>query len=163
MLVATAITECPKHGLQFAPGDFADVMARHARMSPPPGPPGAAAVGLHGLHGPGVPFGLFYNVEGGGPDPLWFRRRKVKPLVATPFQSALRDQRLACPDCAGRALEHQGDRARCLRCAGVFVETAALAQMIGEMTDAPWEPAPASTTASQRACPACAGAMTIES
>jgi hypothetical protein len=30
MLVATALTECPRHGLQLAPGDFADVLAHSA-------------------------------------------------------------------------------------------------------------------------------------
>jgi hypothetical protein len=84
-----------------------------------------------------------------------------RPLVHTLFVSAFRGRSLECPAC-NLALELAGDRWRCTKCAGAFVEDAALAAMISDIVHEAWEmPAPAGK-AGERECPVCARRMTEE-
>lgn len=84
-----------------------------------------------------------------------------RPLVHTLFVSAFRGMKLECPVC-NSVLEFAGDRWACTKCAGNFVEDAALTAMIADIVHKPWEmPAPAGK-AGERKCPVCAKAMEVE-
>lgn len=84
-----------------------------------------------------------------------------RPLVHTLFVSAFRGMRLECPVCSTQ-LEFAGDRWACTKCAGTFVEDAALVAMISDILHRAWEmPAPAGTDGERR-CPVCAKAMAVE-
>ena len=85
-----------------------------------------------------------------------------RPLVHTAFVSAFAGVELGCPACAGEQLAFEIDRWTCARCAGSFVEDAALVAMVSEMTNAPWELPRPSGEPSARTCPRCAAAMTTE-
>ena len=119
------------------------------------------SVGGAGKGGPGVAHGTSFTATGSAVPELWFRRRKVKPLIATPFVSAIAGRDVTCPACK-TPLAALGDRYGCESCGGLFVETKALAQMIEEMTAQPWLPTAPSEAMSARVCPACAIAMTSE-
>ncbi len=85
------------------------------------------------------------------------RSRPRAPLYGTQHAT------LPCPVCAGAALGFGGGKWSCARCRGVFVEDAALATMIAEMTGAPWQPpAPTSTIEGSRPCPVCSAGMIEE-
>ncbi len=87
---------------------------------------------------------------------------RARPLVRTPFLSAFRGHRLACPTCPDGELALVADRWGCNGCAGVFVEDAALVAMMSDLVRAPWElPEPAGR-AGERKCPVCARPMTEE-
>jgi len=66
-----------------------------------------------------------------------------------------------CPACK-IALGSHGHRYTCETCSGVFVENAALVELMNEMRDEPWELPPAEGAPGERACPVCAIAMTAE-
>lgn len=85
------------------------------------------------------------------------------PRVRAAFVSAFAGHELGCPACAEHpALRFAGDRWACDRCAGTFVEDAALIAMVSDIRAAPWPlPAPRGA-AGERACPVCAAAMTTE-
>lgn len=89
----------------------------------------------------------------------WQDRR---PRVHTLFVSAHKDRRLGCPSCEETALDYAGDRWTCATCAGSFVENAALAAMIMEMSHQPWNVPPVSGAPGERACPICNAAMLVE-
>ena len=91
------------------------------------------------------------------------RHVAYKPRVHTPFASAFAGRELRCPACAGSPLAFRGDQWTCEICTGSFVENAALAQMIAELTGALWEPPAPSSVAGTRACPACGDTMMVES
>jgi Zn-finger nucleic acid-binding protein len=88
--------------------------------------------------------------------------RNDRPRVHTLFVSAHKDKTLGCPVCKETRLEFAGDRWACTTCAGCFVEDAALAAMVMEMTNAPWEPPPVAGAGSDRPCPVCAKLMVVE-
>lgn len=85
-----------------------------------------------------------------------------RPLVHTLFVSAFRGMNLTCPVCSV-GLEFAGDRWACTKCAGTFVEDAALVAMISDILhNQPWEmPAPGGKPG-ERKCPVCAKAMAVE-
>ncbi|MEZ4402593.1 MAG: zf-TFIIB domain-containing protein [Kofleriaceae bacterium] len=90
------------------------------------------------------------------------RQRLRRPRVHTLFVSAFHGQRLGCPACADAALGCQGDRWVCARCAGCFVEDAALVAMVTAMASAPWDLPPVAGPPGLRPCPVCATAMMTE-
>ena len=85
-----------------------------------------------------------------------------RPRVVTLYVSAHKDRRLGCPACKETALSYQGDRWACSTCAGSFVETAALAGMITEMSHAPWEAPAIAGAPGERCCPICNTKMVVE-
>jgi hypothetical protein len=85
-----------------------------------------------------------------------------RPRVHTLFVSAHKDRRLGCPACKETALSYQGHRWGCATCAGSFVENAALAAMIAEMSQQPWAAPAVSGAPGDRACPLCGAAMLVE-
>ena len=85
-----------------------------------------------------------------------------RPRVHTLFVSAHKDRRLGCPSCKETALAYQGDRWACATCAGAFVENAALAAMIVEMSQQPWDAPAVSGAPGDRACPICKTPMIVE-
>jgi Zn-finger nucleic acid-binding protein/uncharacterized protein YbaR (Trm112 family) len=89
----------------------------------------------------------------------WQDRR---PRVHTLFVSAHKDRRLGCPSCEETALDYQGDRWTCVTCAGAFVENAALAAMVMDMSQKPWDLPVASGGPGERACPICKVPMIVE-
>jgi Zn-finger nucleic acid-binding protein len=84
------------------------------------------------------------------------------PRVHTVFVSAFKDRRLGCPVCEETELAYGGDRWLCPTCAGAFVETAALAAMVAEMTNETWELPPVAGKEGQRTCPICSKPMLVE-
>lgn len=65
---------------------------------------------------------------------------------------------LACPS-DGAALVFGGDRHSCPRCGCVLIGAPRLAEIVGEMTGAPYELAASGSATSEVACPACARPM----
>lgn len=88
--------------------------------------------------------------------------RSDRPRVHTLFVSAHKDKTLGCPACKETKLDFAGDRWACTTCLGCFVEDAALAAMVMEMTNAPWEVPPVAGAGSDRPCPVCAKLMVVE-
>ena len=82
-------------------------------------------------------------------------REHVVPVDA--YAGAL----LACPN-DGAQLAFDFDRHTCPTCAGVLLGAARLAEIVGEMSGAPYELAPPSGAAGEQPCPACAEPMTNE-
>ncbi len=88
--------------------------------------------------------------------------QRAWPKTHTVFVSALRGNRLTCPNCSGQPLSFQGDRWACASCQGSFVENTALIEMVTAMTGSPWElPAPSGEPGARK-CPACGGVMVAE-
>lgn len=85
-----------------------------------------------------------------------------RPRTHTLFVSAFKDRTLGCPVCKEQKLTFAGDRWSCSTCAGSFVEDAALAAMVSEMTNSPWDVPPVTGAGSDRACPACGKLMVVE-
>ena len=84
-----------------------------------------------------------------------------RPLVHTLFVSAFRGMRLECPVC-NTQLEFAGDRWACTKCAGTFVEDAALVAMISDILHNAWEMPASGGKDGERRCPVCAKAMVVE-
>ena len=147
------LVRCERDGIWFGDGTLME--AYEAIGSGPSAPAGRGDGG----------FGPMY----GGPTGrrvLGRARRKSADHAAraTPAPSALSGQRLSCPNpgCGGRALRHEASRWRCGSCEGLFVENEALAALIGEMLEAPWQLQPGAGAPGSRRCPACASALTVE-
>jgi uncharacterized protein YbaR (Trm112 family) len=104
-------------------------------------------------------FGGTSAASGGLAISRWQDRR---PRVHTLYVSAHKDRRLGCPSCKETALDYVGDRWTCATCAGSFVENAALAAMIMEMSHQPWDVPPISGGPGERACPICRTPMLVE-
>ena len=66
-----------------------------------------------------------------------------------------------CPVCK-IALGLHGRRYACEKCSGVFVENAALVELMSEMREERWDLPPAEGPPGQRACPVCSGVMSTE-
>ena len=97
-------------------------------------------------------FGGHLPASGGLAISRWQDRH---PRVHTLYVSAHRGRRLGCPSCTATGLDDAGDRWTCATCAGAFVENAALAAMIMEMSHQPWDVPPAAGAPGERACPIC--------
>ena len=138
--------------------------AEHARAGRPYAPVMSASLQGRGRAAPAPGAGMVSVVQGGdstfsrGPGLAISNWEHVRPTVHTIFVTAYRGFRLSCPTCSGQPLAFEGDRWVCSRCAGSFVEDAALVAMISEMTNAPWE-MPVVTGATARACPVCSAPM----
>ncbi|MBA3818235.1 MAG: zf-TFIIB domain-containing protein [Deltaproteobacteria bacterium] len=80
---------------------------------------------------------------------------------ATPVTTVnlYRDHRLPCPVCAASDLSFLGDRWTCDECHGLLVEEAALAAMVMELTEQPWDIPAIGGAVGPRRCPVCEGAM----
>lgn len=85
---------------------------------------------------------------------------KSRPVIRTPYRSALVGQRLACLQCALPLVP----RGRLWACDdhGVFVEATALVEMMREMTGRDWELPDVSGAPGERACPACGASLVVE-
>jgi hypothetical protein len=115
-----------------------------------------ADVGM-GMKSVGAAFGRTHTPS------VIFGGRRAGPRVRAVFASLFGDRTLACAACPGGELELWGDRWRCTRCSSAFIEDAALAAMMFDVTNQLWEPpAPNAETRGQRACPACAEPMFAE-
>ena len=112
-----------------------------------------AMAGIQNAFGAGTPASSGLAIS------QWHDRR---PRVHTLFVSAHKDRRLGCPVCNETALEYRGDRWACGTCAGAFVETAALAAMITEMSRQPWDAPMVSGAPGERVCPICRTPMLVE-
>lgn len=104
-------------------------------------------------------FGAGAPASGGLAISHWQSRR---PRVHTLFVSAHKDRRLGCPSCKETALTYHGERWQCGTCAGSFVENVALAAMVMEMSQKPWDVPAVSGGPGDRACPVCATPMIVE-
>ncbi len=123
-----------------------DMPSGHGGMS-------GAMASIQGAFGGGAP------ASGGLAISRWHDHR---PRVHTLFVSAHKDRRLGCPVCPDTALDYRGDRWACATCAGAFVETVALAAMVEDMAQQPWEAPAVSGAPGERACPLCEVAMTVD-
>lgn len=91
------------------------------------------------------------------------RRHKPRPRDPVPPPSDPYAHRaLPCPVCRDDALAFRGDRWSCARCDGTFVANAALAALVAEILDTPWEVPETTGLASTRSCPVCMDLMRIE-
>lgn len=91
----------------------------------------------------------------------WRTRRRQRTKTLSPV-NAYADRTLGCPACPGRELRFLGDRYACEQCAGIFVENAAVAALVNEISPAYWElPAP-SGKPGPRACPVCRELLVVE-
>ena len=124
----------------------ANVPSGHGGMS-------GAMASIQNAFGGGAP------ASGGLAISQWQARR---PRVHTLFVSAHKDRRLGCPSCKETALAYRGTRWECATCAGSFVENAALAAMVSEMSQQPWDVPVMSGAPGDRACPICAEPMIVE-
>jgi Zn-finger nucleic acid-binding protein len=133
------ILHCERHGLWLGPDMLETIFTSLSRRA-------------HRHSGTGRSYG---GAGGGGAIRKWWE--KPRPMVHTPFTSTLAGKHLPCPLCTKELVL----RGRLWACDdhGVFVEHAALAEMMSEMTHGTWN-APGSGTPGKRACPACATAMT---
>ena len=85
-----------------------------------------------------------------------------RPRVHTLYVSAHKDKRLGCPSCKETALTYAGERWPCDTCAGSFVENAALAAMISDVAQHPWEVPVVTGAPGERNCPVCEVPMIVE-
>ncbi|MDQ3366836.1 MAG: zf-TFIIB domain-containing protein [Myxococcota bacterium] len=86
-------------------------------------------------------------------------RQRATPVTTV---NLYRDHRLPCPVCAASDLAFLGDRWTCDQCHGLLVEDAALAAMVMENTEQPWDIPPIGGAVGPRRCPVCEGAMPRE-
>jgi Zn-finger nucleic acid-binding protein len=157
--VKADVLRCERDGVWFAGDQLTAVFARVGRKADNALPAHRSyAESQHGLDG--IP------LERTGPATAGLlisarRHRPRKAKVLTPI-NAYRDQPLACPVCANAELMFHGDRFACERCAGTFVQNAALEAMVTDIAQSLFElPAPTGATGS-RACPVCSQAMIVE-
>lgn len=136
---------------------------------------GTLARATHSASTAGRTFGGFWGDVGGGmqsvgeafaqgntPSVIFGRTRRPGPRVREVFASAFLGRTLACPRCPESALELWGDRWRCARCSGAFLENVALAAMLFDLTGTSWDPPAPQGEAGPRTCPACTTAMWVE-
>jgi hypothetical protein len=148
---------CERHGLWCGDGVLAGVFALAQRRWIQPSMP--EGIGMTALDG------LPYRTHGSATAGLRISQRNNRPRARAKTLSpinAYRDHRLACPTCAAGELRFYGDRYGCETCAGAFVENAALAAMVADMVNQPWELPAIAGTAGERACPVCRAALIVE-
>jgi Zn-finger nucleic acid-binding protein len=160
---------CDRDGTWFPRDSLSSVFARASRSAPGHTRSGGGLSGANpqpfGGGGMTGAMGGIARAFGSGPAS---RRLAIsrwgdsRPRTHTLFVSAFKDRTLGCPVCKDRKLEFAGDRWGCTSCSGSFVEDAALAAMVSEMTNAPWEVPPVTGAGSDRACPACGTLMLVE-
>jgi ribosomal protein L37AE/L43A len=161
---------CPKDGLWVPRPAMTATFARASRAAHGPSgrPVGAATLGGFPLGASGGAGGAMNSIRGAfGAGPAtaglaignWHASR---PRVHTLFVSAHKDRSLDCPACTETKLEFRGDRWTCLACAGSFVEDEALAAMVMEMSNQPWEVPHVTGSPGTRHCPLCEQAMIVE-
>ncbi len=138
---------CAHHGLWFAGGMLETVFEQRSRAA---------------HRGAGTTRGFNRGGFASSTDSLGIRKwwDKPRPTQHTPFESALVGQQLSCPTCRA-ALSLHGMLWKC-RDHGVFVENAALAALIMEMTQRPWELPPVVGKLGERCCPACSELFVVE-
>ncbi len=146
-----AVARCERDGLWMPRDVMSGIFASVSRR---------VHSGIGDGHGYGGVSGTGGVSAGGLTISRW--RDKAKPRVHTLYVSAHRERRLGCPSCKESALEFEGDRWGCAACAGSFVENAALAAMVEEMSKQPWHVPVVSGAPGERACPLCASAMIVE-
>ncbi|HEY3806226.1 MAG TPA: hypothetical protein VGL61_26665 [Kofleriaceae bacterium] len=158
---------CATHGTWLPQAVMAAVFARASRR---------AHIGTGGARTYGGAAGMLASMPGGGMtgamrsianafgpgDPattgLGINSGMGISHVHTVFVSPYKNRALACPVGHG-ALGFQGDRWACATCGGAFVETAALAGMVEDITGQPFVLHEPKGAASTHACPVCAEAM----
>jgi Zn-finger nucleic acid-binding protein len=140
------ILSCSHHGLWFAGGMLEAVFEQRSRKS------------HRGSGASGFNRGGFSSAR----DSLRIRRwwDKPKPTYHTPFTSALVGRELPCPACRF-PLVLRGMLWTCLD-HGVFVENEALAALIMEMAQQPWELPAATGGVGEQICPACTQVLATE-
>lgn len=149
---------CDRDGLWFPEGALASLLAKVGRRWGG-GPSYESPAGKTGLDG--LPMRSYGGATSGLRISHWHERARRRAPTLTPI-NAYADRRLACPVCPDASLVFQADRWTCTTCLGAFLQDAALAGLITEMTDQPWEmPAP-SGTPGPRACPVCTEPMVVE-
>ncbi|MBL9016382.1 MAG: zf-TFIIB domain-containing protein [Myxococcales bacterium] len=160
---------CEDHGTWFPRDALSGVFARASRSAPGHTRSGGGLSGdspqPFGGGGMSGAIGSIGRAFGAGPASARLaisQWRDSRPRTHTLFVSAFKDRALGCPVCKDRKLQFAGDRWGCTACAGSFVEDAALAAMVSEMTHAPWEVPPVTGAGSDRPCPACGTRMIVE-
>src|SRR5688572_29823489 len=88
----------------------------------------------------------------------WRDRPRKRAKTMTPV-NVYADQKLRCPACGDRELVFMGDRWTCDGCHGLFVQTAALAALVEEMTGQPWQAPAVAGAPGSRSCPVCTVVM----
>lgn len=142
--------------------------AEHARAARPYGAVMSSSLQGKGRTAPPVGTGMVAVIQGSsnpfshGGELAISHWESARPLVHTVFVTAYRGYRLICPVCSGQPLAFEGDRWVCVRCAGSFVEDAALVAMISDIAHVPWELPATSAAAGTRPCPVCKTAMAAE-
>jgi Zn-finger nucleic acid-binding protein len=166
-----AFKRCDRDGVWFPRDAMTAAFARASRSVAGRGS-GGSANGFSGVPGTTATGGMngalqsISSAFGGGvaaSDRLAIGHwRDSRPRVHTLFVSAHKDKTLGCPVCKETKLTFVGDRWACATCDGCFVEDAALAAMVMEMTNAPWDVPPMTGAGSDRMCPVCEAPMTVE-
>jgi ribosomal protein S27AE len=169
-VLADRYLRCVTHGMWLPQSAMADVFARASRRAHV-GAGGARTYGgvatLPSMPGGGMT-GAMRSIAGafGAGEPatsnLGINSGVGISHVHTVFVSAYKNRALACPTCASSALEFQGDRWACATCGGAFVETAALAGMVEDITGEPFELHEPKGAASPHACPVCTAPMVAD-
>ena len=153
---------CPHHGLWCGPGVLAAVFAviglpstaRNAATSFQP--VSTIETGLDGL-----PSARGRSASDGLAISAWRNRPRQRTKTLSPV-NAYADRSLGCPVCPSQELRFLGDRYACERCAGLFVENAAVAAMVNEIAPAYWELPAATGKAGERSCPVCRELLVVE-
>lgn len=162
-LVPGRYKRCEAHGVWLPRTVMAAGFARAGRRGA--GMPQGAGTGAGGAYLDAAPSGSAGGAMRGIRDafastaPAIGRYSIPRPRVHTLFVSAFRGHDLTCPRCAGAKLEFEGMRWSCATCSGAFVEDAALAAMVSDVTNAEWKLPAASGKPGERRCPVCATAM----
>lgn len=84
--------------------------------------------------------------------------KRPKPPAVDPYA----DRALRCPACDDAKLAFAADRWVCAACRGAFVQNAALAALVQEMINQPWELTAPTGAAGTRPCPVCTQPMLVE-
>lgn len=161
---------CDQHGTWFPRDALSNVFARASRrtrglISSHGGVVSGRAFGSMGSGGMSGAMDSIARAYGSGPASSRLAISQwgdSRPRTHTLFVSAFKDRTLGCPVCKEKKLSFAGDRWSCTTCAGSFVEDAALAAMVSEMTNSPWDVPPVTGAGSDRACPACGTLMVVE-
>jgi Zn-finger nucleic acid-binding protein len=94
----------------------------------------------------------------------WHNRPRRRTQTVSPI-NLYRDQPLPCPVCPASPATHLrffGDRYACQQCGGTFVQNAALASMVMDVSKQLWDVPLPTGAAGPRACPVCQHAMLVE-
>ena len=134
------VVHCAKHGAWLPGGVLVSLFAVIGHRAPPRMSANSTQTG-------GLRIGAWQSKA---------RQRERAVLVDPHAGSAL-----ACPGCGG-VLGFAGDRHTCTRCGSALVADAALAEIVGELTGAPYEVPAIDGAASAQTCPVCHDALTAQ-